>query len=211
MVDDGRPSLVELGQVIAAHEPATFCLYRHQDVTGASGTGVVAFGTQFHDGTVVLRWMGADPSTVVWPSLEAAEREHGHKGATEVVFLHQPTFEPDPDSPLSQEIAHLFAGDLPPELVEEITRRLGEARVLQGQLDGLVNGGAGARDTARSAIDLARQLLMMFETGDDRHPGGLCVRTGWIDESVLARLQRQFAELQAATLQPEGISAVPRG
>ena len=70
--------------------PMPFALYREQDVTGVSGEGTVAHGTQFADGTVVLRWLGKDPSTVVWASLEAAMRVHGHDGRTRVVWLAAP-------------------------------------------------------------------------------------------------------------------------
>ena len=58
----------------------TFELVRDVDVSGVSGTGAVAEG----DGTVVLRWRGENPSTVVWPDLSAAVRIHGHDGATRV-------------------------------------------------------------------------------------------------------------------------------
>ena len=36
--------------------PRPFALYRHQDITGVSGTGSVAHGVQFADGQVVIRW-----------------------------------------------------------------------------------------------------------------------------------------------------------
>jgi hypothetical protein len=62
-------------------------LHRDQDVTGVSGTGVVADGVEFDDGTVVIRWRGERPSTVVWEDLSAAEAVHGHVGATRFVFL----------------------------------------------------------------------------------------------------------------------------
>lgn len=70
--------------------PQPFGLYRHQDVTGVSGSGTVAYGVQFADGTVVIRWLGENPSTVVWASLDAAMRVHGHDGRTRVVWLAAP-------------------------------------------------------------------------------------------------------------------------
>lgn len=70
--------------------PMPFALYREQDVTGVSGEGTVAHGTQFADGAVVLRWLGKDPSTVVWASLDSAMRVHGHDGRTRVVWLAAP-------------------------------------------------------------------------------------------------------------------------
>lgn len=67
--------------------PRPFALYRHQDVTGVSGTGSVAHGVQFADRTVVIRWLGEHPSTVVWASLDDAMKIHGHDGSTRVVWL----------------------------------------------------------------------------------------------------------------------------
>ena len=67
--------------------PKPFALYRSEDVTGVSGSGTVAHGAQFADGTVVIRWLGKHASTVVWASLDAAVNVHGHDGRTRVVWL----------------------------------------------------------------------------------------------------------------------------
>jgi hypothetical protein len=66
----------------------TFYLDRPTDVTGVSGTGVVAHGVVFEDGTTVVRWLGEHRSTVVWPSLEDAVSIHGHHGTTFVWLQH---------------------------------------------------------------------------------------------------------------------------
>ena len=73
-----------------ADTPMPFALYREEDVSGVSGPGTVAHGCEFADGTVVLRWLGKDASTVVWGSLDAAMRVHGHDGRTRVVWLAAP-------------------------------------------------------------------------------------------------------------------------
>lgn len=64
-----------------------FYLQRVRDVTGISGTGRVADGVEFPDGTCVVRWRGDTPSTVVWPNAGAVERIHGHGGSTLVVWV----------------------------------------------------------------------------------------------------------------------------
>lgn len=64
----------------------TFTLIRRVDHTGVSGTGIVAEGVRFSDGTVVLRWRGQYASTVVWASLDDAMHVHGHDGATTVMW-----------------------------------------------------------------------------------------------------------------------------
>lgn len=67
--------------------PLPFALYRRTDETGVSGEGTVAYGVQFADGTVVIRWLGDYASTVVWDDLEKAMQVHGHRGSTRVVWL----------------------------------------------------------------------------------------------------------------------------
>ena len=64
----------------------TFEFHRDADVTGVSGTGVVADGVTFDDGVTVVRWRGETRSTVVWPSVEDAIAVHGHDGATRLVY-----------------------------------------------------------------------------------------------------------------------------
>ncbi len=66
----------------------TFQLHRDVDVTGISGTGVVAEGVIFDDGTAALRWRGEWPTSVVFHDrgAEAIERVHGHGGSTRLVW-----------------------------------------------------------------------------------------------------------------------------
>jgi len=64
-----------------------FQLARDVDITGVSGTGVVADGVVFPDGVTVIRWRGERQSTVVWPSIEDVEVIHGHGGATRIEWI----------------------------------------------------------------------------------------------------------------------------
>lgn len=64
-----------------------FKLDRHIDVNGISGTGYVAEGVVFTDGTTAIRWVGKTPSTVVWDNIGDAQHIHGHGGATEFVWI----------------------------------------------------------------------------------------------------------------------------
>lgn len=65
----------------------TFVLQRDHDETGISGTGTVAEGIQFSDGTVALRWIvGEDRSSVFWQSIDSVERIHGHGGHTRIAW-----------------------------------------------------------------------------------------------------------------------------
>lgn len=63
-----------------------FILQRDRDTTGVSGTGAVADGTEWPDGSVTIRWRGRYPSTVIWDSLDYALLVHGHDGDTRVVW-----------------------------------------------------------------------------------------------------------------------------
>ena len=72
----------------------TFQLVRHTDVTGISGTGVVAEGVEFSDGTVVMRWLKAGtarpdhvkPTTVIHDDIESVIGLHSHDGKTEIMW-----------------------------------------------------------------------------------------------------------------------------
>lgn len=78
------------------NEPELFLVYRHKDITGVSGTGIVGEGIIFSDGTVAMRWLDIDhdspnyqrgvrPTTVLHENIQSVEAIHGHLGATEVV------------------------------------------------------------------------------------------------------------------------------
>ena len=64
-----------------------FRLIRDEDVTGISGTGIVAEGTLFSNGEVVVAWLGEDPSVVHWPKgIRSVEKISGHGGKTRIVW-----------------------------------------------------------------------------------------------------------------------------
>ncbi len=67
-----------------------FVLYRHEDVSGVSGTGLVAEGVRFSDGTVVLHWLRAPYQTGLFPGIGDLLAVHGHGGRTELRWLDDP-------------------------------------------------------------------------------------------------------------------------
>ncbi|GAA2192792.1 hypothetical protein [Streptomyces bangladeshensis] len=75
-------------------QPRRFHLQRTTDITGVSGTGRVADGVLWPDGTVSIRWRGERPSTVHWGSLADAEAVHGHGGHTRIVWDDEPADDP---------------------------------------------------------------------------------------------------------------------
>lgn len=67
-----------------------FELHRDEDVTGVSGTGIVAEGVWFEKGDVaVVRWTSEWPTSVVWHERgrESVETIHGHNGKTRIVWI----------------------------------------------------------------------------------------------------------------------------
>jgi hypothetical protein len=73
-----------------SHTSRRFVLRRHTDISGVSGTGDVADGVLWPDGSAAVRWRGEHPSTVHWDrGRVSVEHIHGHQGATEIVWLDQ--------------------------------------------------------------------------------------------------------------------------
>ena len=77
-----------------------FYLFRKEDETGVSGTGIVAEGVRWSDGSVSIRWLSKTPSFVNFEGIpEDAEIQrvgdahaqvvHGHKGKTELVYREE--------------------------------------------------------------------------------------------------------------------------
>ena len=74
-----------------------FILDRTVDISGASGTGCVAEGVQFTDGTVTLRWKAAPTSHAIYDSLIDLMAIHGHGGTTIVRWVDPPPRHIRPD------------------------------------------------------------------------------------------------------------------
>jgi len=64
-----------------------FVMRRDEDVSGTSGTGDVAEGVVFSNGTVSMAWMSHLQSCAYYQSLTVLEAIHGHQGKTHIVFV----------------------------------------------------------------------------------------------------------------------------
>ena len=64
-----------------------FQLFRRQDVSGVSGTGIVAEGVEFSSGMVALNWAGRLSSMAFYFSMSDLLRVHGHEGASDIVWI----------------------------------------------------------------------------------------------------------------------------
>jgi hypothetical protein len=75
--------------------PRLFALHRNIDNHGISGTGIVAWGIHWPDGTCAIRWCGTRyASTALYSSLTDLRSVHGHDGRTQVVWLPTATGTP---------------------------------------------------------------------------------------------------------------------
>ncbi|MFE4658128.1 hypothetical protein ACFRFJ_15765 [Streptomyces hydrogenans] len=64
-----------------------FVLVRDIDVSGVSGTGIVANGIEFPDGHAAIHWTGSRwPTTTPHSCMESVTDIHSHGGATRVVW-----------------------------------------------------------------------------------------------------------------------------
>ena len=64
-----------------------FVLLRKKDLSGNSGTGYVAEGVMFSDGTCAMRWKTETASTTIYDDIEHVKKLHGHEGATELEWV----------------------------------------------------------------------------------------------------------------------------
>jgi hypothetical protein len=85
---------------MTTHLPRRFELVRTEDVSGTSGTGVVAVGVEYPDGAVHMQWRNADNEDLDTDSngcafkpapdgIEATREIHGHEGRTEVRYVDE--------------------------------------------------------------------------------------------------------------------------
>lgn len=72
-----------------------FYLYRTDDVSGVSGTGVVAVGVVLPSGKAVMEWNSKWPTVTIFNSIDHIVAIHGHGGRTQlksgVPAEHPPT------------------------------------------------------------------------------------------------------------------------
>ena len=67
-----------------------FHLDRAVDISGSSGTGIVAEGVEFSNGYCALTWRTLNTSVAFYPNM--ATLEAIHNGQTRVVYLDPPAY-----------------------------------------------------------------------------------------------------------------------
>lgn len=72
-----------------------FYLFRKEDVSGVSGTGIVALGAIFPSGKVQLEWIASNHvSWGAFPNIDILRQLHGHEGRTEIIMGNPPDDKP---------------------------------------------------------------------------------------------------------------------
>lgn len=69
-----------------------FKVKRLEDESGVSGTGTVAEGVEFDDGTVAMKWLSNKATVTFFSNIKHLKDLHGHSGKTKVVWI-----DPDPN------------------------------------------------------------------------------------------------------------------
>jgi len=70
----------------AVPEIRKFYVQRTEDVSGLSGTGIVAVGVMFPSGLCVMEWTTPVKSVGHYHSIADLEKIHGHEGKTQVIW-----------------------------------------------------------------------------------------------------------------------------
>jgi hypothetical protein len=135
-----------------------FHLQRDTDITGVSGTGHVADGILWTDGTASVRWLGERPSIVHWDDIAHAEHVHGHGGATRIVWDdHEPDhsglYLASPGCP------HCPDGHMPPEHGQPWGAFVGPDRDGDGQPTQIIVARTAGAHVAESDAEWIRTRL----------------------------------------------------
>lgn len=143
--------------------PRRFYLHRHTDITGVSGTGRVADGVLWPDGTVSIRWRGERPSTVHWDRIADAAHVHGHGGHTRIVWLDFESTEIEADLPC----LHCLDGHGAPSRCAWGVR-VGDQRDGDGQPTNLIVQPTAGQHVAPEDAEWLFQLIRSALADDDQ-------------------------------------------
>ncbi len=64
-----------------------FYLNRKEDISGISGTGIVAEGVQFSNGKCVVAWLTDYKSVAIYDNIEDLQAVHCHEGKTIIEWI----------------------------------------------------------------------------------------------------------------------------
>lgn len=115
-----------------------FYLMRNEDETGISGTGIVAEGCVFWDGTCFLKWTTDTSSIGIYKSHVEMIHLHGHQGRTVIKWIdvkeENKTAAEPPSEPSNEEKES--TGERTEKALEKVAEKLGEvSEKLDKQMD----------------------------------------------------------------------------
>lgn len=70
------------------NELKQFYLNRKEDVSGVSGTGIIAQGVIFPSGKVVMEWATSYGSIAIYENINEIQVLHANKGKTELIYIN---------------------------------------------------------------------------------------------------------------------------
>jgi hypothetical protein len=75
----------------------TFHVIRIEDVSGVSGTGVIAEGVLFSNGKVFVNWLSMHKIVEMADSVAEWQAVHGHEGRTQIQWDDEKSEEAEPE------------------------------------------------------------------------------------------------------------------
>lgn len=63
-----------------------FYLYRTSDVSGVSGTGIIAMGAIMPSGKALLEWLGKFKTETIFDNIDQLHQIHSHEGKTQIII-----------------------------------------------------------------------------------------------------------------------------
>lgn len=79
-----------MSNATAATQPTLmkrFQVFRTADVSGVSGTGLIAEGCEMSNGRVLMQWLTPYQSVSFFDNIKSLETIHGHGGNTQVKWV----------------------------------------------------------------------------------------------------------------------------
>lgn len=80
--------IVHADKMLECSKPKLFKLIRNNDISGISGTGLVAYGCEFQYNFIVLFWIGSINSMTFHTSMSNIEHIHCHSGLSFIQYIY---------------------------------------------------------------------------------------------------------------------------
>lgn len=75
-----------LSSITTSSGVVPFYLYRTSDVSGVSGTGIIAMGAIMPSGKALLEWLGKFKTETIFDNIDQLHQIHSHEGKTQIII-----------------------------------------------------------------------------------------------------------------------------